>query len=208
MSDPLGETVTEKLVRYGFLAKENIKTPEKVEEAKKKYQEKLGEPAETKLHHDDIGFGAQLLALKGNSEAVGEFISNTFEGVRKLNASEAWLNDLNEVYNAQFYYLKTFDYTADDPVYRQLMLDLDGQLEGIMNNRLEIKDFPVFKGDPGYWRILDNSFSEENVRKVQSSVKNYTGLQDYTPVHVHEGEIPPQKPQSTISVPHQNKFVQ
>ena len=43
---------------------------------------------------------------------MGEFISNTFEGVRKANASEAWLNDLNEVYNAQFYYLKTFDYTG------------------------------------------------------------------------------------------------
>jgi hypothetical protein len=62
----------------------------------------------TKLvHHDDFGFGDQLVAR--NHESVGEFVSNIFEGVRQSNASEAWLNDLDEVYQAQFYFLRSFD---------------------------------------------------------------------------------------------------
>lgn len=206
IADPLGETTTEKLVRYGYLKQKDMQNAQAVEEAKKQYEAAMGEPVETKVHHDDFGIGDQLIAK--NHESVGEFVSNIFEGVRQANAAEAWLNDLDEVYRAQFYYLKSFDFATDDPAYRQLIIELEGQLMDIANNRTEIKDFPVFKGDPGYWRILDDSFSEDTVKLVQSSVKNYTGLNDYAPVKAGEWEIPPEKPQPTVQHPVQNKFVQ
>lgn len=28
---------------------------------------------------------------------------------------------------------------------------------------------PVFKGDPSFWNALDNSFSAENIKKVQAA---------------------------------------
>jgi len=130
-----------------------------------------------------------------------------FESVRQNNASEAWLNDLDEVYHAQFYHLTTFDLASNDPVYRQLVIDFEGQLEDIAARREQIKNFPVYKGDPSYWRILDDSFTEENIRKVQSSVKNYPGLRDFAPVKVGEGQIPPEQEQSTISIPSKSQYV-
>jgi len=31
---------------------------------------------------------------------------------------------------------------------------------------------PVFKGNPNFWTALDNSFSPENIKLVQSSIKD------------------------------------
>jgi hypothetical protein len=59
----------------------------------------------------------------------------------------------------------------------------------------------------------------DNVKKVQASVRNYTGINgkniltyhkiiDYAPVKAGEWEVPPEKEIPTIQVPIQNKFVQ
>jgi len=111
-------------VRYGYLKQKDMQNAQAVEEAKKQYEAAMGEPVETKgislelimitfslVHHDDFGIGDQLIAK--NHESVGEFVSNIFEGVRQANAAEAWLNDLDEVYRAQFYYLKSFDFASN-----------------------------------------------------------------------------------------------
>lgn len=206
LSDPLGETVTEKLVRFGFLKKGEIKSEEAIAAAKKKYEAEIGESVDVKIHHDGFGIGEQVF-LKKNPEAMGEFVNTIFDSVRQNNANEAWLNDLDEVYRAQFYFLKTFDMCSDDPVYRQLVYDFEGQLEDVAANRLKIKDYPVYKGDPSYWRILDDSFSEENIRKIQSSVKNYAGAKDFTPVHYSEGQVPPQRQNPTVPMPSKTQFV-
>ena len=113
-----------RLVRYGYLKQKDMQNAQAVEEAKKQYEAAMGEPVETKgislelimitfslVHHDDFGIGDQLIAK--NHESVGEFVSNIFEGVRQANAAEAWLNDLDEVYRAQFYYLKSFDFASN-----------------------------------------------------------------------------------------------
>jgi hypothetical protein len=31
---------------------------------------------------------------------------------------------------------------------------------------------PVFRGDPNFWQALDNSFSSENIKKVQAAIKD------------------------------------
>jgi len=207
ISDPLGETATEKLVRYGVLKQSDMKNQEAIDAAKKVYLEKWGESVDVKLHQDDFGI-AESLVIKGNTESVSEFVAGLFESTKQTNANEAWMNDLDEVYRAQFYQLKWFDMLEDDPVYRQLTLDIEGQLLDIMNDRLERKNIPVFKSNPAYWRILDDSFSEENAKKVQASVKNFAGTTDYAPVKVGEGEIPPQRPVPTIPVPHKSQYVE
>lgn len=48
---------------------------------------------------------------------------------------------------------------ADDPVYRQLSVDFEAQLDEIVANRGEIKNFPVWKSNAAAWAILDDSFS-------------------------------------------------
>jgi len=80
------------------------------------------------VHFDDFGY-AGLGLNKNNREAVGEYITGYFENLKQFNASEAWLNDMDDIYHAHFYVYKTFDMVQDDPVYRQLLLDIDGDLD-------------------------------------------------------------------------------
>jgi len=207
MQDPIGETTEDKLVRYGFLAEDQKNNSEVLQQARNQYEKEIGESVDTRIHHDDFGYSEKPI-LRDNSESVSEYLTSLFEGVRQGNASEAWMNDLDDIYNAQFYILRTYDMAADDPVYRQLVIDLEYELENIANFREETKKFEVFKSNPAYWAILDNSFSAENIKKVQASVKNFTGYADLTPVVYGEGEIPISKGAPTIDVPNKSQFVE
>lgn len=207
MQDPIGESVEEKLVRYGFLAQDQIKNADAIQQARGQYEKEVGESPDVRVHHDDFGYSEKLIS-KDNTESVSEYLTSFFEGVKQGNASEAWLNDLDDIYNAQFYFLKALDVAGDDPVYRQLVVDFEGQLDDIITNRLEIKNFPVWKSNPAYWAILDDSFSGENIKKVQASVKNFTGYADLTPVVYGEGEIPQAEIIPEIAVPHLSRVVE
>lgn len=97
------------------------------------------------VYRDDFEFTPGM-EDKDSREFINEFVANIFEGVKQHNYSEAWLNDLDEIYRGQFYHLKSFDmagakhyldwhfltyFLADDPVYRQLVLDLEYQIDQI-----------------------------------------------------------------------------
>lgn len=207
IEDPIGETAAEKLVRFGFLKKAQINDTSAVESARAEYEKEVGESVDVRVHHDDLGFSEQPIT-KGNVESVSEYVTGLFEGVRQFNASESYLNSVDDLYNAEFYILKTFDVAADDPVYRQLTIDMQEHLEEIAASREELKKFPIFKSNPATWAILDDSFSAENIRKVQASVRNFTGFDDLTPVHYGEGEIPVPKVQPTIDIPSKSRYVE
>jgi len=38
-------------------------------------------------------------------------------------------------------------------------MDMRGQLDAIAENRMELKEFPVFRSSAATWAILDDSFS-------------------------------------------------
>jgi len=204
IQDPIGETANEKLVRYGFLEADQINNTGAVEQARTDYEAQIGESVDVRNHQDDFGF-SELGIGRDNREAVAEYITSVFEGLKQGNAHEAWQNNLDEIYNTDFYVLRNFDYAADDPVYRQMEMDMRKQLDDIAQNRLDIKEFPVFRSNAATWAILDDSFSAENIKKVQSSVKNFTGYEDLSPVIYGEGEIPPSKGGPGIAVPHVSK---
>jgi len=205
--DPITETPEEKLVRCGFLAKDQVKNSEAIQRARKQYEQEIGESVDIRLHHDDFGYSEQPITRE-NREGLSEYITSLFEGVKHYNATEAWLNDLDDIYKSHFFIYRSTDMGADDPVYRQLVVELEAQLDEILTNREEMKKFPVFKGDPAYWAILDDSFSAENIKRIQSSVKNFTGYTDLTPVILEEGVIPPERRTPTIDVPHITQAVE
>jgi len=181
--------------------------PKAVEEAKKKYQELFEESVDVKVHHDDFGYASKYAVGSNPREMLSEFVANLFDGMNTQNEREAWLNDLNEVYKPQIYFLKSLDLAADDPVYRQLVLDLEFQLNAIIDNRFEMGKFPTFKGNPNFWQILDNSFDAETRKKLQAVVKNYVAsVADTTPAI--RDDIPPQKNKvEYIAVPIKTQFV-
>mmetsp|Transcript_15092 Transcript_15092/g.12809 ORF Transcript_15092/g.12809 Transcript_15092/m.12809 type:complete len:104 (+) Transcript_15092:601-912(+) len=97
--------------------------------------------------------------------------------------------------------MTALDLYACDPEYRRYVADIDAKLGDLYDTREKMDEIPNFKGDASYWLILDDSFSEENIRKIQASVKNNTGLKDITPVHYGEGEIPPRRDEHFIPKP-------
>jgi hypothetical protein len=185
--DGLTETIEEKLVRYGYLQPEQKKDVKAVEEAKKRYQEIMEESVDVRVHQDDFGVAEKFRNL--NREGMAEYVANLFDGINTQNEREAWLNDLDEVYKPQLYHLKSLDMASDDPVYRQLVLDFEFQMNSIVDRRMNAKQFPVFKGNPEYWQVLDDSFDEENRRKVQATIKSYVmSIADSLPAVVEEGD--------------------
>lgn len=64
------------------------------------------------------------------------------------------------------YNFKTYDMLADDPVWRQLKLDLEWTFENHADRRERAGYIPTFKGDPNFWQVLDNSFSPKTISLV------------------------------------------
>jgi hypothetical protein len=62
---------------------------------------------------------------KDNRESIAYYVRNLFIQTRDGNASEGWLNDLNDIYNHNIFENKSLDMFADDPVFRQLKLDME-----------------------------------------------------------------------------------
>jgi hypothetical protein len=186
IADPLTETPEEKLIRYGFLTKDNKGDAAAVADAKKKYQELMEEPVEVTLHQDDFGIAGKVKSR----ESIAEYIANQFDAISTHNRNtEHWLNDLDEVYRPQIYHLKSLDLAADDPVYRQLVIDLEYQINEYVEQRLQMKGTPVFKGSADYWHVLDSSFSEENRKKIQATIKTYVAsISDTAPAIQEEGK--------------------
>jgi len=134
-----------RLVRYGFLAPEQINNTEAVNEARAAYESEIGESVDVRSnnlsffnkkrisfsskqidlfplrnlynidslidHHDDFGF-SELGIGRENREAVAEYITSVFEGLKQGNAHEAWQNDLDDIYNPSFYVLRNFDFAG------------------------------------------------------------------------------------------------
>lgn len=59
---------------------------------------------------------------------------------------------------------------ADDPVWRQVKLDMEWTFEKIADRRESLGYMPIFRGDPNFWQALDNSFSPENIAQTQSAI--------------------------------------
>jgi len=207
ISDPLGGNVEEKLKAYGYLTEDQFGNTEAVQRAREQYEKDIGESVDVNVHFDEFGY-SQHGMTRQNREAIAEYVTGFFEGLKQHNASEAWLNDLDDIYRAHFYIYKSFDMAADDPVYRQLLIDMNGQLDDLARDRAELGKIEVFKSNPAYWAILDDSYSGENRKKVQAAVKNYIGHEDLTPVHYGEGEIPVKSEQPSIKVPHVSPYVE
>eukprot|EP01017_Pseudomicrothorax_dubius_P040122 TRINITY_DN6236_c0_g2_i3.p1 TRINITY_DN6236_c0_g2~~TRINITY_DN6236_c0_g2_i3.p1 ORF type:complete len:315 (+),score=85.51 TRINITY_DN6236_c0_g2_i3:73-945(+) len=173
--DPFGESVEQKLVRFGYLEQNAISNTSAVEKAKAQYEKEIGESADVRLHNDDLGIAGYTLEKKGGRQEIANFVSDMFAWQADVNEIQGYSNDLDQLYHAQFYYMKTFDYAADDPVYRQLLLDVEWTLEGIEKTRLDIGKMPVYKADPKYWQVLDDSFTAENISKVQTIIRDNKG---------------------------------
>ena len=80
------------------------------------------------VHFDDLGFASSGFN-RHNREAMAEYIASCFDSLKQHNASEAWLNDMDDIYRGHFMVFKTFDMAAEDPVYRQLIVDMNGELD-------------------------------------------------------------------------------
>ena len=52
---------------------------------------------------------AQGMEDSEHREFISEYVAGIFEGTNDTNSQEAWLNDLDETYKPEFYWLKTYD---------------------------------------------------------------------------------------------------
>lgn len=102
-----------------------------------------------------------------------EIVRSGFEELKTRNEWENCVHDLNEMYYPEFLMSRSYDMCADDPVLRQLKLDLDAYIDQYSDLRVEMGKQQVMVGDPSLWQILDNSFNPESVRQLQSSVRDY-----------------------------------
>lgn len=98
------------------------------------------------------------------------YIREQFEFLRDVNAQERYTNDLEKIYDPLMYNYKFVDMVACDPVWRQLILDMEQAFEQQVALRAEQGAMLVFKGDCDFWQVLDNSFDPENIRKVQIAI--------------------------------------
>ncbi|KAL4441410.1 hypothetical protein ABPG74_013705 [Tetrahymena malaccensis] len=167
--DPVGETTTERLVRYGYLNKDQVNNAEAVAAAAKEFQEKEKRSPSNNIIVDQIS-NSDKPVTKENRESVAHHVRQQFEFFREVNAEEVWSSSIEEKYNPELYIYKTYDMAADDPVWRQVKLDLEWTFENIADRRESLGYMPTFKGDPNFWQALDNSFSPENIAQVQSSI--------------------------------------
>lgn len=161
-------TIEERLISTGCLDPKNAKDAKAVETAKENYQKEFGVSVDQRFVVDEIKVNdVPLDTREGIAQSLRVFLSKR----RDVNAQESYSNNLDDIYIApSFYHFKTFDYQADDPVLRQARLDLEYYLEEITEKRKNLGEIRVFQGDANFWKILDNSFSTENIRLVQSKV--------------------------------------
>lgn len=109
---------------------------------------------------DDLGMLGQ--EIKG--EAMEEVVRALFAEVKERNDYENCVFDLQEMYYPQFLLPKSYDMCADDPVLRQMKLDLDAYIDLYSEINVAKGKMEVMVGDPDQWQILDNSFAPENIK--------------------------------------------
>jgi hypothetical protein len=68
------------------------------------------------------------------------------------------------MYYPEFLIPKSYDMCADDPVFRQMKMDLDAYIDNYSNVQVEMGKIPVMVGDPNLWQILDNSFEPASIK--------------------------------------------
>lgn len=148
--DPVGESTAERLVRYGYLKKDQINNSEAIATAAKEFKEKEKRDASNNIIVDEISNSDKPIT-KENRESVAHHVRQQFEFYREVNAEEVWSSDLNERYNPEFYFYKTYDMLVDDPVWRQVKLDMEWTFETIADRRESLGYMPTFRGDPNFW---------------------------------------------------------
>lgn len=194
--DPFGETIEEKLMRFGCLKKKDKFEPKEIEDAKKKYEEKVGEKVDVIVHHDDFDVSQKMNLLKDNRDAMAQYIRQMFITTKEQNASEAFLDCVDDNYRPKFFFFRNLDYSADDPVFRQTKLELEFYMQHNADLRKEKGEMRMFKGDPNFWLILDNSFQPESIKQIQATVKDTVSTLDqgfleknHKTIHFHKEEI-------------------
>ncbi|KRX01721.1 hypothetical protein PPERSA_01591 [Pseudocohnilembus persalinus] len=172
VQDAYGDSVQDKLVKFGFLSRSEAEDPDAVAKAKEQYEQEMGEPVEQIVHYDELGLSDKPIT-RDNRESVAHFVRSFLTANRDINAEENFNNSLEDVYNPHIIHFKTLD-MFDEPVYRQLRVDLHYQVE-LYTQKKEVQGYmPVFKGDPKFWNILDNSFSPEQIKATQNAIKDHS----------------------------------
>ncbi|EGR32906.1 hypothetical protein IMG5_067030 [Ichthyophthirius multifiliis] len=171
--DPINQLDTEKLYIYGYLKKEDFNNQEKIQAAIQEFEKKEKRPVSSYVVYDQ-NFAEDKPVTKGNRESVQHFIREQFEFYREVNASERYTNDVETLYKPNLWIYKQYDLAADDPVYRQLKLDMERVFEIQAYQRQEEGYQQTFKGDPDFWQVLDSTFDPENIQKVQIAIGDKT----------------------------------
>lgn len=132
--------------------------------------ELTGESADRQIYADDLNLSQNFKHSGDNRDSISHIVRSMFTEIRDQNKSEPCANDLDEIYNPHNIELTRLDWTADDPVFRQLKLDLEWFLEE-ENSVKEKKGYTeVFTGDARFWQALDNSNDPSNIQKVQLAI--------------------------------------
>lgn len=201
LRDPLGESLEKKLVKFGYLKQETNNSAQAIEEAKKKYQKEVGESADVRVHQDD--FETPKLDSR---EAISQYVRQEFKDIKQMNLKEAYTDTLEDFYRPHFYVMRNYDYTCDDPVFRQVKVELEYQMEEQMEDRKKAGEMAVFKGDPNFWLILDNSFAPESIRQVQATVRDTVSLLDPKYLEKSRNRVGSHK-EETLKFPITSKFI-
>lgn len=91
--------------------------------------ELTGESADRQIYADDLNLSQNFKHTSDNRDSISHIVRNMFTEIRDHNKSEPCSNDLDEIYNPHNIELTRLDWTSDDPVFRQLKLDLEWFLE-------------------------------------------------------------------------------
>ena len=128
LADPLGESIPEKLVRYGFLEESKVSDQTAIAQARELYAQKYGEEPENRVIHDDCEeFEYIGKILSKDRGQIAEYLKELFHESRENLRNDPAANDLSDIYDPRYSILelKHWDQTADDPYWRQMHLDTE-----------------------------------------------------------------------------------
>ena len=66
------------------------------------------------------------------------------------------------------YVFTSWGIADNDPVYQQLLLDVEKSIEDYIIHEQNAGSFTRFKGDAQYWNVLDNSHQTGNFNLIEN----------------------------------------
>ncbi|CAD8109252.1 unnamed protein product [Paramecium primaurelia] len=172
-TDPLNETPTEKLVRLKLLTKDQVNNSEAVQTATQLYEQKYGLPLSQKVYSNQVGGGDALQDFfQGENirEVMASFVRQQWEEVNENALEDLNNTNLDDDYHPNLNEKVGFNLQENDPLFRQLIVDLHTVVKNIGEKTKQEGHLTFFRGDPNYWHVLDNSFPVESIRLIQNTL--------------------------------------